>query len=182
MRYGARDAYSLSMLYMRIQRVGRALCCWNCRCSLCGSAAVQEGRFRSRTTREASILLAELSLARDTVVVPVHFGAGAVAQEEGGLFAGAHLRTMRAAVVLVLGLAGRDAASNINITRAWFAEELDGRGLLLPSLIGGVGLPGAYCNQCVDDQSKQDGFLSYLNEAHPSPCDLGSHFSVRDVL
>jgi hypothetical protein len=39
-----------------------------------------------RSAEKKRFLLAELALARDAVVVPIHLGPGAVAYEEGGLF------------------------------------------------------------------------------------------------
>jgi hypothetical protein len=42
---------------------------------------VGSGRLKRK-----GFLLAELALARDAVVVPIHLGPGAVAYEEGGLF------------------------------------------------------------------------------------------------
>lgn len=87
---------------------------------------------------------------------------------------------MGAPIALVFRLAGVDAAAHVNVTSARLIdEELNCCGLLLPRLIGCVGLPGSNSNQCIDDQSKEGSALSYLNGGNPGPCEQGTHFSVE---
>ena len=69
--------------------------------------------------RAERALLAELAFAGNPVVVLVHLGSGAVAQEEGGLFAGVHLRAMGAAIALILWLAWCNAVPHIDVPSAW---------------------------------------------------------------
>lgn len=87
---------------------------------------------------------------------------------------------MGAPIALVFRLAGVDAAAHVNVTSARLVdEELNCCGLLLPRLIGCVGLPGSNSNQCIDDQSKQGSAPSYLNGGNPGPREQETHFSVK---
>lgn len=87
---------------------------------------------------------------------------------------------MGAPIALVFRLAGVDAVAHVNVTSARLIdEELNCCGLLLPRLIGCVGLPGSNSNQCINYQSKQGSDLLYLNRGNPRPCEQGTHFSVE---
>lgn len=59
---------------------------------------------------------AELALVGNPVVIPAHLDSGAVAQEEGCLITGIHLRALGAAITLIFELAERDTASNILVS------------------------------------------------------------------
>lgn len=67
---------------------------------------------------------AELALAGNHVVIPAHLDSGAVAQEEGCLITGIHLRALGAAITLIFERAERDTASNILVSDERFVEEL----------------------------------------------------------